>query len=247
MPSPKVSVVIPAYNEEKYIEKTLQAVLAQDYPNFEVIVVDNGSTDRTSDVVRKFDNVILLSCNEIGALKARITGYKHASGEIIAAIDADCLPEVNWMKKALKHLINKKNVAVSGPYDFYEIPHTNKFAMFMQIHLWGVVNFFANILKLGGVLVGGNSVFRKEAVVASNYFGDSRHIEFYGDDTFMAKKLRKYGRTVYDTDLIMRTSARRYYAIGFGTTNFIYIINFFSVLFFNKPFTTNKKLAKIVR
>lgn len=88
---PKFSVVIPAYNVKDYIADCLNSVLAQSEPDFEVIVVDDGSTDDTAQIVSTFDDPrIRLVCRENGGLAAaRNTGIGAACGELVAFLDAD--------------------------------------------------------------------------------------------------------------------------------------------------------------
>ncbi|MEC4983638.1 MAG: glycosyltransferase family A protein, partial [Oscillatoria sp. PMC 1076.18] len=90
---PLVSVIIPAYNAEAFIERTLISVLDQTYANLEVIVVDDGSRDRTAAIVKDFaardERVILLQQKNAGVAAARNLAIAHAQGEFIAPIDAD--------------------------------------------------------------------------------------------------------------------------------------------------------------
>lgn len=92
---PFVSVIVPAYNEELVIEKTIASLLASTYPSFEIIVVDDGSPDHTSEVVRaRFsvdDRVRLFTKDNGGKAEALNFGLRHARGEIIIALDADTL------------------------------------------------------------------------------------------------------------------------------------------------------------
>src|SRR3990167_5374338 len=106
----KVSVVIPAYNEEKWIGQTLEAILEQDYQDFEVIVVDNASTDKTSDIVKLFKDARITLINEPkkGILYAREAGRKIATGDILAQLDADCLTKKDWISNAVKKFENEK-------------------------------------------------------------------------------------------------------------------------------------------
>ena len=90
---PLVSVVIPAYNAEMFLEKTLDSVLAQTYKNIEVLVVDDGSQDRTAEIVegvaQRDNRVILLRQSNAGVAAARNLAIEKSSGEYIAPIDAD--------------------------------------------------------------------------------------------------------------------------------------------------------------
>ena len=87
----KFSVVIPLYNKEHYIGKTLKSVLNQTFQDFEIIVVNDGSTDHSLDAARsiKSDRVQIISQENAGVAVARNTGIEHASAEYIAFLDAD--------------------------------------------------------------------------------------------------------------------------------------------------------------
>src|SRR6266851_3119714 len=94
----KVSVIIPAHNEEDYIAATLKAVCAQDYPDFEVILINNAGTDRTAEIARQFP-VTIINEQRKGTMWACERGQQEAQGEIIVRMDADCLPDKDWLKK----------------------------------------------------------------------------------------------------------------------------------------------------
>ncbi len=102
--SPTISVVIPAFNEEKYIGETINSVLQSDYPKdkLEVIVVDDGSTDDTYKEAAKYGVQIIRHAKNLGRGKALETGVKYASGEIVVFLDAD----TKLKKSALKRLIS---------------------------------------------------------------------------------------------------------------------------------------------
>jgi cellulose synthase/poly-beta-1,6-N-acetylglucosamine synthase-like glycosyltransferase len=93
--SPLVSVIVPAYNEEPVIAETIKSLLASDYENFEIIVVDDGSTDETSEVVRRefgtTDRVRLFKVQNGGKAQALNFGLKQSNGDIIIALDADTI------------------------------------------------------------------------------------------------------------------------------------------------------------
>ena len=93
---PKASVVVCAYQAEETIEECLRSLTELDYPNFEVLVVDDGSTDATAQIARRFP-VRLLSGGRLGLSGARNLGLEHASGEIVAYIDADAMADPDWL------------------------------------------------------------------------------------------------------------------------------------------------------
>lgn len=107
---PMLSVIIPVYNDPKGIRMTLKSVVNQTYPtnDYEILVVDNGSTDKTRDVIQQFadahENIDLLVENEIqGSYAARNKGIRNATGEIVAFLDADVTTDPDWLKRAVKH------------------------------------------------------------------------------------------------------------------------------------------------
>ncbi len=96
---PKVSVIIPTYNRAGYIVKTLESVFAQTYTDYEVIVVDDGSTDDTEEVLKPYyDRIIYIRKENGGQGSARNVGIKLAKGEYVAFLDSDDL----WLPEKLE-------------------------------------------------------------------------------------------------------------------------------------------------
>lgn len=101
--TPLVSVVIPTYNASRWIGETLESVLAQDFTDFEIIVVDDGSTDDTAQVVAGYgERVCCIHKPNGGAGSARNVGIRAARGEYVAFVDADDL----WAKEKLRLQLN---------------------------------------------------------------------------------------------------------------------------------------------
>lgn len=98
---PQISVIVPAYNCEAALEECLGALLAQDYPadQYEVIAVDNNSTDASADIIRLHSRVRLLREPKQGAYAARNRGLREAKGEILAFTDSDCVPRPDWLSR----------------------------------------------------------------------------------------------------------------------------------------------------
>lgn len=91
----KISVIIPCYNQGRFLAEAIQSVVAQDYPDKEIIVVNDGSTDNTREVAASFgDQILYLEQPNRGAASARNAGIRASRGEYIAFLDADdvCLP-----------------------------------------------------------------------------------------------------------------------------------------------------------
>lgn len=94
---PKISVVIPAYNEEEYLPACLQAFRKQVFTDFEIIVVDNNSTDKTAEIAAAFGAKVVKESKQ-GMIPARERGFNEAAGEIIARTDADTIVSPSWLR-----------------------------------------------------------------------------------------------------------------------------------------------------
>lgn len=117
MKNPQVSVIIPAFNEEKVIGDCLQSLLDQSYENQEIIIVDDGSTDRTPEVVKKFA-VKILQQNHMGAGAARNLGAKEAKGEILVFVDADMVFDEQFIAKLIVPIIPKKVIGTFSKEEY---------------------------------------------------------------------------------------------------------------------------------
>lgn len=113
---PFVSVIIPVYNGGFAFEKTIESLLDQSYPKdcYEIIVVDNNSTDTTRDIVKKYPVVLLQEIHRQNSYAARNRGIKHAKGSIIAFIDSDCIADRDWIMRGVECLEVKKVDSVGG-------------------------------------------------------------------------------------------------------------------------------------
>ena len=119
---PKVAVLIPAYNEEKVITRTVRAVLDSDYPDLRVIVIDDGSRDRTLEVARAAfaegeasGRVLILTKPNSGKAEALNFGLQHLRDEeIFVGIDADTVIAPNAISLLVPHFLNPKVAAVAG-------------------------------------------------------------------------------------------------------------------------------------
>ncbi len=119
---PKVAVLIPAYNEEKVIERTVRAALNSNYPNLRVIVIDDGSKDRTLEVARNAfaeeaaaGKVLILGKKNSGKAEALNYGIEHiGDAELFVGIDADTIIAPDAISRLVPHFINPKVGAIAG-------------------------------------------------------------------------------------------------------------------------------------
>jgi len=122
---PKISIIIPTYNQAESLQETIESVLNQTYKNIEIIIVDDGSTDNTLEIISSFDNdkIICIQQENKGAGNARNRGIKKANGKYIAFLDSDDL----WLKNKLRKQIDfmKQNPEIgllgTGCYQMIDI------------------------------------------------------------------------------------------------------------------------------
>jgi glycosyltransferase involved in cell wall biosynthesis len=108
---PKVSVVIPAYNAERFIEQTINSVLEQTFQDFEIIVVDDGSTDKTAQIAKSYGSPIrCIQQVNSGVSQARNVGIENSIGEYVAFLDADDLWESAKLEKQVALLDKNRSV-----------------------------------------------------------------------------------------------------------------------------------------
>lgn len=116
----EASIVIPMYNAEKLIIETLDALKKQTFKHFEVIVVDDGSTDNSFNLVKKYRanfSLRVIKQKNSGPATARNNGVKHAKTNIIIFIDSDCVPHPDFVEKILIPMKNKEVFGVQGEYE----------------------------------------------------------------------------------------------------------------------------------
>lgn len=111
---PFISVIVCSYNGSATIRECLSEILKLDYPSFEVIVVDDGSTNGLPEIVKEFP-VKLFSYPNNGLSHARNTGMHHATGEILAYIDDDAFPDPHWLQYLAYSFRNSDHACIGGP------------------------------------------------------------------------------------------------------------------------------------
>jgi len=228
----KVSLIIPAYNEEKYIGACLKAVIQNAPDIYEIIVINNGSTDTTSEIVSTFANVRQFNESKKGITCARQRGFVEATGDVIAYIDADTRMPHGWYETLTTQFTNNSHlVCLSGPYVYYD---QGSFQQFL-VHLYWYVAI-PIYRAIGFMVVGGNFAIRKEVLEKMKGFDTT--ISFYGEDTNIARRASRFGHVQFNMKFVMYTSARRLQREGFWRVGYVYVVNFISEALLHKPYTT---------
>jgi len=122
MMRPAISIVMPVYNEEKYIENTIRSILNQSYTNFEFIIVDDGSTDGTQDKLKCFADqdkrIIIIAQDHLGIAISRNNGMNSANGKYIAVIDGGDLAHPSRIKTQYEFLEENGNISIVGTWAY---------------------------------------------------------------------------------------------------------------------------------
>ncbi len=154
-----LSIVIPVYNEERYLPACLNAIAKQTVKPDEVIVVDNNSTDKTVEIAHSYKFVTLLHEKRQHQAFAQKTGFDNASSDILGRIDGDSVLPKDWVKKVIAGFNNDQNLAAltgeADPYDIY-LKKTGVFIFDLFMYVAG---------KVAGhqMLWGANCAIRKTA------------------------------------------------------------------------------------
>ena len=114
LPWPRISVVVCSQNGERTIRECLEGLLGLEYRNFEVIVVDDGSTDATAEIAGEYD-VRLISTENRGLSEARNTGIEASTGEIVAYTDDDTRPDPHWLTYLAAGFLDSEHAGIGGP------------------------------------------------------------------------------------------------------------------------------------
>lgn len=184
----RVSVVVPVYNGKQTICETVDALLNQTLPPQEIIIVDDGSTDGTEEVLKKYsDKIILLSKQNGGPASARNAGIRRANGSLVAFTDSDCRPDKNWLRELVEGFYHPKVAGVGG---IVRSADPGRLGEYLDIN-----HFLDPGFRKGGVvlrLVTANACFRRDALLEAQLF-DERFPKPGGEDTEICLRLRSFG------------------------------------------------------
>lgn len=112
---PAISVVVCSYNGAATLEECLRSLVGLNYPDYEVIVVDDGSTDATPQIAAKFPQVRTIRQENLGLSAARNTGARAARGQVVAFTDSDCVADANWLLYLAMAMRDQEADAIGGP------------------------------------------------------------------------------------------------------------------------------------
>jgi GT2 family glycosyltransferase len=187
VPWPRVSVVVCSYNGARTLRDTLEGLARLQYPSFEVIVVNDGSTDATPALAAEYE-VRLINTDNRGLSSARNTGWQAASGDIVAYIDDDAYPDPHWLHYIAYRFMTGDWVGVGGPN--IAPPGDGPIAECVANAPGGPVHVLLSDREAEHI-PGCNMAFRREALAAVGGF-DPRY-RAAGDDVDLCWRLQQRG------------------------------------------------------
>jgi len=199
--NPKISVIIPTLNEEKYLEKTLLSIKAQTIKQpYEIIVSDGKSKDRTVEIAKKYADKIVI-CNKKGISVGRNLGAKYAEGEILVFVDADTILLPNTLEEVYKE-VKKKNVAlVSCPVA------PSSYSPSFYFLYWFYNQFSKNSIKVGKPQIAGMFMATKKEIF--NLVGGFDEKLKILEDFDFSERVSKFGKVKIVESALVLTSPRR--------------------------------------
>lgn len=178
MNSFRVAVIICVYNGRNFIKNCLEHILLQTYRDIDIIVIDDGSTDGTTEVLEDFkdNNRILMHCNKknLGLMTSRNIGASMANAEIIAYTDVDCIVKPNWIEELIKPFTESRDIVIIGGKIDDPTPKS-----YWEYVMEGIC-FLSNKSKYSKKILGGNMAIKRDFLF-NNKFDET--LKYGGDET----------------------------------------------------------------
>ena len=222
---PNVSIIVPTLNEEKSIQDFLGSLKKQTWKNFEIIVIDGGSTDKTVDIA-KYHQAKVIVKEELREFPSRNIGAKMAKGEILLFTCADVMFPSDLLANINRYFEDPKLIALTGP----DIPQTSLLAG-IEYRAYNLIRFLFSSLPRPNKRFSTSTNF---LAVKKKYFEKTGG--FTSDinaDGIIGKQLSEIGKVKFSMDTIVFISPRRFFKMGFSGFNlhYLYVLeNFFPFL-----------------
>jgi glycosyltransferase involved in cell wall biosynthesis len=186
----ELSLYIPCFNVARYIALCLEAVCSQTRPADEIIVVDDGSADETVSIASRYPVKIVRHGSNKGLAAARNTGVRSAAHDLVASLDADCVPKPDWLEK-LSDCLTDDTVAGAGG----KLVETNRVSLpdrwrtFNMRQHWG-----DTFIRNPAFLFGNNTLFRKPVLQEAGFYNERLRTNF--EDVAISETITRGGHTL---------------------------------------------------
>lgn len=186
----QVSLYVPCYNAARFIERSIEAALNQTMPPSEVIIVDDGSSDETVEIAKRYPVVIVRHEGNKGLAAARNTGVRSARNQLVASIDADCVPRPDWLEKLLERMTEETVAGAGG-----QLVERNQDSL---PDLWRSVHMKQShgdeLIVNAAFIFGHGTVFRKSALEKVGLYNEK--LRTNAEDCYISERLKKAGFTI---------------------------------------------------
>lgn len=210
---PPVSIVVPAYNEEKLLESTVSSLLAMDYPKYEIIIVDDGSTDRTRDIARKLVGtyrrgeveIRLVEKSNGGKATALNAGIQVSKYDYLLNVDGDSQLSANTLRKTIRHFVDPRLGAIAG--NVKVLNRENVWTTLQALEYVEGLNMARSaqsVVKLVNIIPGPLGLFRKQAIIDAGWYSSDTFAE---DADITLKIIRAGWRVEYEPEAQAFTEA----------------------------------------
>ncbi|NTU72934.1 glycosyltransferase family 2 protein [Candidatus Roizmanbacteria bacterium] len=200
--NPTISVVVVAYNEEKYIPKTLESIQKQTYKDYELIVVDNNSVDKTNVLAKQYGARVLNEKTQ-GYVYALNTGLRATKGRIIAVSDADTIVPSDWLEKIAKEFEDPQLLGLTGSLRYNTRNSFSNWLIYKSYDLFIMCNFLLGKAHFTGTCI----AFRKAVFQKIG----NLNVKFkVGADVDLGLQIQKFGKVSYTPHITVIASDRRW-------------------------------------
>ncbi len=216
-PTWMISIIVPAHNEEAYLQRTLAALRRQNYGWFEVIVVANGCSDRTAEVARPFcERLIVLSQKNLGV--ARNLGARMAKGELLLFLDADTTLEPMALRRIAEDFRPADATGtLKGRPDCNRRAYRALYWLKNFLHRWSLHTGSSGVI-----------ICWKEQFIRCGGFDEGLEVR---ENSELMKRLKHFGKYRFIGDVSATTSMRRYERRGFGRVLWLWAVLWLQSLF----------------
>lgn len=218
----KISVIIPALNEEKFIGECLRSISEQSYKDFDIILIDGGSTDNTVKIAEEYTDRII-NAHTTAPGPSRNLGVRNSNAEIVAFTDADTVVPRNWLEIIAWEFSDPRVVAIGGVLKPLNPRLLDKIMYKINSDLWYRFSAIFEFYQLGTP----NCAYRREIFLKTGGFNEQMSML---EDTELSLRIRKYGRVIIDKNLYVYNSTRRFVQEGYFMVFMRYLGAYFDLL-----------------
>jgi glycosyltransferase involved in cell wall biosynthesis len=187
----RVSVYVPCYNAAPYLAAVLEGIFAQTLRPDEILVVDDGSKDRTLEIAARFPVTVIRHERNRGLAAARNTAFRQARNELVAALDSDCVPQPDWLESLAAHLEDPKIAAAGGK--LIEAVQESVADRWRAAHVWQ--HWGDEPVRNPRFMFGNNILLRKSVVLEVG--GYDERLVTNGEDSNMSTRIGALGHDTY--------------------------------------------------